>query len=85
MSETSQPSFYSARKPIFPRRVKGTFRTFKWAIMTVTLGIYYLTPWIRWDRGPDLPDQAALVDLINGGSSSGSRSGRRGSSSLRAS
>jgi cytochrome c oxidase accessory protein FixG len=35
----------------------------KWAIMVVTLGIYYITPWIRWDRGPDLPDQAVLVDL----------------------
>ncbi|WP_425500874.1 cytochrome c oxidase accessory protein CcoG [Roseovarius faecimaris] len=33
--------------------------------MIVTLGIYYLTPWIRWDRGPNLPDQAVLVDLAN--------------------
>lgn len=31
--------------------------------MLVTLGIYYLTPWLRWDRGPNLPDQAVLVDL----------------------
>lgn len=29
----------------------------------MTLGIYYLTPWLRWDRGPNLPDQAVLVDL----------------------
>lgn len=35
----------------------------KWLIMLVTLGIYYLTPWIRWDRGPELPDQAVLLDL----------------------
>jgi cytochrome c oxidase accessory protein FixG len=28
-------------------------------------GIYYLTPWIRWDRGPYAPDQAVLVDLAN--------------------
>ena len=54
---------YAARLPIFPRRVKGTFRTAKWLIMAVTLGIYYLTPWIRWDRGPHLPDQAVLIDL----------------------
>jgi cytochrome c oxidase accessory protein FixG len=33
--------------------------------MIFTLGIYYLTPWIRWDRGPQLPDQAVLVDLAN--------------------
>ncbi len=63
-SETP-PSLYSAREPIFPRRVKGNFRTLKWWIMAVTLGIYYITPWIRWDRGPSLPDQAVLVDLAN--------------------
>jgi cytochrome c oxidase accessory protein FixG len=45
--------------------VKGSFRTMKWWIMAVTLGIYYITPWIRWDRGPNLPDQAVLVDLAN--------------------
>jgi cytochrome c oxidase accessory protein FixG len=33
--------------------------------MIVTLGIYYVTPWIRWDRGPNLPDQAVLIDLAN--------------------
>ncbi len=58
-------SLYAARVPIFPRRVKGTFRTLKWWIMGVTLAIYYLTPWIRWDRGPHMPDQAVLVDLAN--------------------
>jgi cytochrome c oxidase accessory protein FixG len=35
----------------------------KWWIMAVTLGIYYITPWLRWDRGPNLPDQAVLVDI----------------------
>jgi cytochrome c oxidase accessory protein FixG len=54
---------YAAREPVFPRRVKGTFRTLKWWIMAVTLGIYYLTPFLRWDRGPGMPDQAVLVDL----------------------
>jgi cytochrome c oxidase accessory protein FixG len=61
----SPPSLYAAREPVFPRRVKGNFRTLKWWIMGVTLGIYYITPWIRWDRGPNLPDQAVLVDLAN--------------------
>ncbi len=62
MSETSEP-LYAAREPVFPRRVSGRFRTLKWGILIVTLGIYYLTPWLRWDRGPNLPDQAVLVDL----------------------
>ncbi len=63
MSDQSELTLYAARVPIFPRRVKGKFRTLKWWIMGITLLIYYLTPWIRWDRGPALPDQAVLVDL----------------------
>jgi len=61
----SAPALYSAREPIFPRRVKGKFRTLKWWIMALTLGIYYLTPWLRWDRGPNLPDQAVLIDMAH--------------------
>ncbi len=61
---SSQP-LYAAREPVFPRRVKGRFRTLKWWIMGVTLAVYYLTPWIRWDRGPNLPDQAVLIDLAH--------------------
>ena len=29
----------------------------------VALAVYYLLPFVRWDRGPGLPDQAVLVDL----------------------
>ncbi len=67
MSSTDQSpeKLYTAREPIFPRRVSGPFRSLKWWIMAVTLGIYYLTPWIRWDRGPNLPDQAVLIDLAS--------------------
>ena len=65
MPTDSTPQLYAAREPIFPRRVTGFFRRLKWWILIVTLGIYYLTPWIRWDRGPSLPDQAVLVDLAN--------------------
>ena len=56
MNTTPPPVLYAPREPIFSRRVTGVFRRFKWAILIVTLGIYYLTPWIRWDRGPNLPD-----------------------------
>ena len=59
------PSLYVARVPIFPRRVSGFFRQLKWWIMGITLGIYYLLPWVRWDRGPNLPDQAVLADLAS--------------------
>ncbi len=63
--DTNPPSLYAAREPIFPRRVKGQFRNLKWWLMAVLLGIYYVTPWIRWDRGPNLPDQAVLIDMAN--------------------
>ena len=59
------PPLFAAREPIFPRRVSGFFRRLKWVILILTLGVYYITPWIRWDRGPNLPDQAVLVDLAN--------------------
>jgi cytochrome c oxidase accessory protein FixG len=65
MSTTPPPSLYAAREPIFPKRVSGYYRRLKWWIMAVTLGIYYLTPWIRWDRGPNLPDQAVLMDMAH--------------------
>jgi cytochrome c oxidase accessory protein FixG len=54
---------YEKRRKIFPKRAEGRFRRFKWLVMLVTLSIYYLTPWIRWDRGAHAPDQAVLIDL----------------------
>ncbi|HTO30566.1 MAG TPA: cytochrome c oxidase accessory protein CcoG [Pararhizobium sp.] len=54
---------YARRKKIFPKQASGVFRRFKWIVMAITLGIYYLVPWIRWDRGPFAPDQAVLIDL----------------------
>ncbi len=65
VSESKPPKLYAAREPVFPRRVSGFFRNLKWGLMIFTLGIYYLTPWIRFDRGPNLPDQAVLVDMAN--------------------
>jgi cytochrome c oxidase accessory protein FixG len=56
-------SLYKARVKIFPKRTHGFFRTLKWQVMAITLSIYYLTPWIRWDRGPGAPDQAVLIDI----------------------
>ncbi|WP_435141029.1 cytochrome c oxidase accessory protein CcoG [Pseudopelagicola sp. nBUS_19] len=65
VSSDPEPALYAAREPIFPKRVQGKFRNLKWYIMAFTLGIYYITPWLRWDRGPSLPDQAVLVDIAN--------------------
>ncbi len=56
---------YAPRTRIHPKRARGTFRRFKWWIMAITLTIYYVTPWVRWDRGVHVSDQAVLVDLAN--------------------
>ncbi|WP_296070387.1 cytochrome c oxidase accessory protein CcoG [uncultured Agrobacterium sp.] len=63
-AKTRKP-LYEARKKIFPKRAEGRFRRFKWLVMLITLGIYYLTPFLRWDRGPYAPDQAVLIDIAN--------------------
>ncbi|MBK5198892.1 MAG: cytochrome c oxidase accessory protein CcoG, partial [Methyloceanibacter sp.] len=56
-------SLYAKRVKIYPKRGEGQFRTIKWVVMAVTLGIYYVVPWLRWDRGAYLPDQAVLIDF----------------------
>ena len=56
---------YAARRKIYPQRVKGTYRTIKWIVLFVTLGVYYGLPFVRWDRGPGAPDQAVLIDFPN--------------------
>ncbi|MCB4770596.1 cytochrome c oxidase accessory protein CcoG [Ancylobacter sp. Lp-2] len=56
---------YEARRKIYPIAVRGTFRRIKWTLLVVTLGIYYLLPFVRWHRGPDAPSQAVLVDFPN--------------------
>ena len=58
-------TWYAKRRGVFPRQIDGTYRRLKWAIMAMTLAIYYATPWLRWDRGPYAPDQAVLVDLAH--------------------
>ena len=58
-------SLYKKREKVHPKKVDGPFRRFKWAVLFLTLGIYYITPWLRWDRGEFSPDQAVLVDLAH--------------------
>jgi len=65
LTEGAPVQLYEKRKAVHPQKVDGPFRRFKWLVMFVTLGIYYGTPWIRWDRGPYAPDQAVLIDLAH--------------------
>ena len=66
MSSTTEAIQYFQKEPkIYPKRVWGRYRIIKWVVMVMTLGIYYLTPFIRWDRGLNVPDQAVLIDMAN--------------------
>jgi len=63
--EQKRQPFYAGRVKVYPKSVQGPVRRIKWAVLIVLLGIYYLAPWLRWDRGPGNPDQALLIDLPN--------------------
>lgn len=60
---SNSAQYFKKQERIYPRRVWGKYRKLKWVAMIVTLGIYYLAPFLRWDRGPHAPDQAILIDL----------------------
>lgn len=51
------------RIPVVPRSVKGRFRLFKYAILFVAYAIYFMLPWLRWERDNG-PDQAVLFDIV---------------------
>lgn len=54
---------YESRRQLYVQSVHGRFRRIKWAVLALTLGVYYLLPFVRWDRGPNAPDQAVLIDF----------------------
>ena len=63
LNRREERSLYATRQKVHPKLAHGTFRRLKWGLMAVTLAIYYAVPWLRWDRGPDLPNQAVLLDM----------------------
>jgi cytochrome c oxidase accessory protein FixG len=65
VNSAASRALYKARVQIYPKLVHGRFRAAKWAVMAITLGVYYLLPWLRWPRGANAPDQAVLVDFAH--------------------
>ena len=55
-------SLYQKRIQIYPRSVKGRFRNLKTGVLVLAYVVYYLLPWLRWER-PNAPNQAVLYDL----------------------
>jgi cytochrome c oxidase accessory protein FixG len=58
-----QTPLYAPRRQVYPQSVSGTYRNIKWALMGFCLAVYYILPFVRWDRGPNAPSQAVLVDF----------------------
>jgi len=58
-------TFFAKRRKFYPRAVSGVYRHRKTLLQTLCLAIYYLTPFLRWDRGPNAPDQAILIDMVH--------------------
>ena len=63
--EQKRQPLYANRIKVHPKSITGPIRRIKWIILGVCLGAYYLAPWLRWDRGPNAPDQALLIDMPN--------------------
>jgi cytochrome c oxidase accessory protein FixG len=55
---------YAASTKIHPRSVKGIYRRIKTRIVLGLLTFAAIIPWLRWDRGPNSPDQAVLFDFV---------------------
>lgn len=48
---------------IYQKGVSGRWRRVKSTILALVLGGFYLLPWLRWDRGPELTNQAVLFNF----------------------
>ena len=55
-------SSFQERIEIFPRSVKGRYRSIKTSILILAYAVYFLLPWLRWGREVG-PAQAILFDI----------------------
>ncbi|HEY5781720.1 MAG TPA: 4Fe-4S dicluster domain-containing protein [Lysobacter sp.] len=51
-------ALYVSERKIYPRDVEGRFQTWRKIAVVVLLGMFYVSPWLRWDGR-----QAVLFDL----------------------
>lgn len=59
---SSQQQLYAPRTQIYPRSVSGRYRNLKWGVLILAYGVYFLLPWLRWEREAGA-NQAVLFDL----------------------
>lgn len=54
---------YEKQPRIYPRSIKGRFRNIKTMMLVLMYAGYLLLPYLRWQRGVGIPDQAVLFDI----------------------
>lgn len=54
---------YQKHIPIYTRSVKGKFRNFKTSVLLLAFSVYFLLPWLPWERH-SAANQAVLFDLV---------------------
>ena len=57
-SQEKMVSFFEAHKKIYPRSIRGTFMSWRWAMVWLTQLIFYGLPWMNWGER-----QMVLFDL----------------------
>jgi polyferredoxin len=56
--------FVEYSEAVNPRSVKGRFRNLKSYILVLGYAVFFLLPWLRWERAVG-PDQAIIFDLAS--------------------
>jgi cytochrome c oxidase accessory protein FixG len=59
----SPTAAYAAQEKIYPKAVTGKYRTLKNRLTAFFFAVFYLLPWLQWDRGSNAPHQAVLLDF----------------------
>lgn len=65
VTPTHRPKIAGQTGPVVPQSVRGFYRRLKWGLLVMCLSVYYVLPFLRWDRGASQPDQAILFDLAD--------------------
>jgi len=50
---------------LYPQSIQGKYRNIKNYVSYLLLSIYFISPWLRWDRGENNPSQAIILELEN--------------------
>jgi cytochrome c oxidase accessory protein FixG len=64
LDSAKSPTFSLQHLPIHPRSVKGAFRKFKTTLLLLSFAVYFLLPWMPWERHGVIPNQAVLFDMV---------------------